>query len=227
MLFREVRRITSSAPWSFYKDGKQRYGVVDGQKLKKKHVEDAIVSVEKFHFLFTAVTSQRSSGGISGMYASLGRRLFEARDTQEAVSVIQELRRKLRSRVPSIEEFKALFPTIIVTENVTKQKKLVKYVLVGLDRFEKEDSTIDYDQMTIEHLAPQSLIGRIRYDDALIGQFGNLILISEELNGKLRDRPFKDKKRILQDSDYSLPKCIASASIGAERNPRTDGRNRG
>lgn len=51
------------------------------KKLKKKHLEDAVVAIEKFHFLFTAVTSQRSSGGISGMYAALGRRIFEANDT--------------------------------------------------------------------------------------------------------------------------------------------------
>jgi len=82
------------------------------KKLKKKHIEDALVAIEKFHFLFTAVTSQRSSGGISGMYAALGRRLFEAKDTHEAVKVIQELKQKLRDRIPSLEEFKALFPNI-------------------------------------------------------------------------------------------------------------------
>ena len=36
-------------------------------KIKSKHLQDALVAIEKFHFLFTAVTSQRSSGGISGM----------------------------------------------------------------------------------------------------------------------------------------------------------------
>jgi hypothetical protein len=59
------------------------------KKLKKKHVEEAIVAIEKFHFLFTAVTSQRSSGGVSEMYAALGRRLFEAKDTNDAVKVIR------------------------------------------------------------------------------------------------------------------------------------------
>jgi len=79
-------------------------------KLKKRHAEDALVAIEKFHFVFTAVTSQRSSGGISGMYAALGRRLFEAIDTEKAVEVIRDLKAKLRSRVPSIEEFKAVHP---------------------------------------------------------------------------------------------------------------------
>ncbi len=186
------------------------------KKLKKKHVEDAIVAIEKFHFLFTAVTSQRSSGGISEMYAALGRRLFEANDTQGAVDIIQELKRKLRDRVPSVEEFKALFPSIIFTDNITKQKKLVKYVLVGLDRQQTNAAVVDYEQMTIEHLAPQSLIGQEGYDDALIGQMGNLLLVSEELNGKLKNRPFKDKKRVLIEGGYKLPKLIQQAAVWGE-----------
>jgi hypothetical protein len=184
----------------------------------------AVVAIEKFHFLFTAVTSQRSSGGISEMYAALGRRLFEANNTQNAVQVIQELNQKLRDRVPSLEEFKALFPNIVFTDNITKEKKLVKYVLVGLDRQQTNPAVIDYDQMTIEHLAPQSLIGEQDYDDALIGQLGNLILISEELNGKLENKAFKDKKRILTESGYKLPKLIeqATAWTGREIKQRTE-----
>lgn len=185
------------------------------KKLKKKHVEDAVVAIEKFHFLFTAITSQRSSGGISEMYAALGRRLFEAKDTQEAIKVIQELKQKLRDRVPKIEEFKALFPSLVFTDNITKQKKLVKYVLIGLDRRQPSATVVDYDQMTIEHLAPQSLIGQPGYDEALIGQLGNLILLSEELNGKLKNKPFKEKKRILLDHGYKLPQIIDTASVWA------------
>lgn len=182
------------------------------KKLKKKHVEDAIVAIEKFHFLFTAVTSQRSSGGISGMYAALGRRLFEAKDTQDAVKVIQDLKQKLRDRIPSIEEFKALFPNVIFTDNVTKQKKLVKYVLVCLHRQGTNSVIVDYEQMTIEHLAPQSLIGSSSHDDALIGQIGNLLLVSEDLNGKLKNKSFKEKKRILMDNGYELPVLVEQAA---------------
>ena len=79
-------------------------------KIKKKHLEAALIAIEKFHFLFTAVTSQRSSGGISSMYASLGRRLFEAADTHAAVDVIRDLKNKLRPKIPSEIEVHALFP---------------------------------------------------------------------------------------------------------------------
>lgn len=186
------------------------------KKLKKKHIEDAIVAVEKFHFLFTAVTSQRSSGGISGMYAALGRRLYEAKDIQASVEVIKDLKQKLRDRVPSLDEVKALFPEIIYTDNVTRQRKLVKYILVGLDQTTPSPIAIDYDQMTIEHLASQSLIGQGEFSESLVGQLGNLLLVSDELNAKLKDKLFKDKKQILLDSGFKLAEEMkAAANWGA------------
>jgi len=182
------------------------------KKLKKKHIEDAIVATEKFHFLFTAVTSQRSSGGISGMYAALGRRLYEAKDTRASVEVIEDLKQKLRDRVPSLDEVKALFPGVIYTDNVTRQRKLVKYILVGLDQTTPSPIVVDYDQMTIEHLASQSLIGQDEFSESLVGQLGNLLLVSDELNAKLKDKPFKAKKQILLDSGFKLPEEITAAA---------------
>ena len=186
------------------------------KKLKKKHIEDAIVAIEKFHFLFTAVTSQRSSGGISGMYAALGRRLYEAKDTHASVEVIKELKQKLGNRVPSLDEVKALFSEIIYTDNVTRQRKLVKYILVGLDQTTQSSIAVDYDQMTIEHLASQSSIGQGEFSESLVGQLGNLLLVSDELNAKLKDKPFKDKKQILLGNGFKLPdEMKAAATWGA------------
>jgi len=186
------------------------------KKIKKSHLEDALVAVEKFHFLFTAVTSQRSSGGISAMYAAIGRRLFEAADTQTAVQIIRDLKNKLRERVPSLEEVKALFPELIYTNNFSKQRNLVKYVLVGLEKAINHGRTIDYDSMTIEHLIPQSMIGTDDFTDKIVGQSGNLILVSEELNGLLKDKTFEEKKKIFKEAHFDLPPEISSASKWTE-----------
>jgi hypothetical protein len=99
----------------------------------------------------------------------------------------------------------------VFTDTVTKQKKLVKYVLVRLELQRTKAATVDYDLMTIEHLAPQSLIGQ-GYDDSVIGQIGNLLLVSDDLNGKLKNKSFKDKKRMLVDAGYKLPKSIEQAT---------------
>lgn len=175
------------------------------KKLKKGHFEDAVVAIEKFHFLFTAVTSQRSSGGISEMYASLGRRLFEAKDTQAAVAILTEIKAKLRERVPLFEEVEALFPSIIHTENQTKQRPLVKYILAGFQRYSLKSVVVDFERMTIEHLGSQSQIGTGGFSEEIVGQLGNLILVPSELNTELDKKAFREKKKILRDAGVEIP----------------------
>jgi hypothetical protein len=175
------------------------------KKLKRAHFEEAVVAIEKFHFLFTAVTSQRSSGGISEMYASLGRRLFEATDTQAAVKLVAELKSKLRDRIPSLDEVKALFPSILFTDNQTKQKNLVRYILARFQTHSTTSVTIDFDGMTIEHLVPQSLIGTGGFSEEVVGQVGNLILLPPALNAKLANKAFKDKQKLLSSAGVPIP----------------------
>jgi uncharacterized protein DUF262/uncharacterized protein DUF1524 len=183
-----------------------------GKKFKKRRLENAIVAIEKFHFLFTAVTSQRSSGGISAMYASLARRIYESSDANEAQDVIRDLITKLRARIPSLVEVKALFPEIVFTDNITKHKSLVKYILARFDQRLSSAITIDYDSMTIEHLAAQSHIGTGGFTEDIVGQLGNLILVSEDLNNRLANKPFSEKKQILRTAGYIIPKEIKNAS---------------
>ena len=52
---------------------------------------------------------------------------------------------------------------------------------------------IDINLMTIEHIRPQS-DGEETGDEFDVGAIGNLLLIKEELNVKLGDKPFSVKK---------------------------------
>ena len=193
-------------------------------RITKKQLEAALVAIEKFHFLFTAATSQRSSGGISGMYASLGRRVFEAETMSSALTVIRELKQKLRDRVPSLEEVKALFPEILQTDQFSKQRSLVRYILAAFYTSARTGVVADFEKMSIEHLLPQSQIGVGELSDMVVGQLGNLILVSPEMNDKLKNKPFPEKKRILKEAGYVLPKEVAEANEwgAAQIRTRTD-----
>ena len=180
-------------------------------KLKTNHLEDALVATEKFHFLFTSITSQRSSGGISGMYARLGRSVFEAKDMNAAVRVVNELKAMLRQRVPSFDEFKALFTETLYTDRITKARGLVKYILIAFHKEIETTQTIDYNTMTIENLVPQSKIGEDGFTEQTVGQVGNLILVSGFANNRLGNKSFADKKKVLMDAGFPLPAEIAAA----------------
>ena len=69
-----------------------------GRGLKQRHVEGILSAIEKFHFIFTAITSQRSSGGISFMYAFHARDLFGANDLSNKIQTLNDLKKKLRGK---------------------------------------------------------------------------------------------------------------------------------
>lgn len=181
------------------------------RKIKKRHLEDALLAIEKFHFLFTAITSQRSSGGISAMYASLGRRIFESTDQMHATSVIAELKSKLQERMPIQEEVRALFPHVIFTDRMTKTRSLVRYILGRFLKPQSKGIVPNIESMTIEHIVPQSRIGDAGFTESVIGQLGNLILVSEDLNSSLANKSFAEKKRILLEAQMPIPKQMRSA----------------
>jgi hypothetical protein len=63
--------------------------------------------------------------------------------------------------------------------------------------------------MTIEHVGPQNPVE----DDALAryAEVGNLVLVSEELNGKLKNKGFAEKKKIMIDAGLPLDPILNGA----------------
>ena len=180
--------------------------------IKKKALESALCTIENFHFQFTAITSQRSSGGISGMYAALGRRLSSAKDSQAAADIIKDIKDKLSKRIPSESEFVALFPELLYTNTLSKQRALVKYVLVKIAKNDQLALPGDWEDLTIEHVIPQAKIDDGTYDEEVVGQLGNLLLVPSALNEKLKDKSFSEKKKILVAAKYPIPDEMEQAS---------------
>lgn len=185
--------------------------------LKKKEVEGMLADIENFHFVFTAITSQRSSGGISQMYASSARSLVNATTRDEKLAVLKDLHDKLKKRVPSYQEFEINFKEMKYSNDYTKQKKLVKYILRRVHEYHNRGVAADYDRMTIEHITPQGefVTGSIDYEH--MAQLGNLILVPEGLNEKLGDKAFPEKKRILNEHNVKLNDVLNSNSSWANQ----------
>lgn len=176
--------------------------------IKYAKLRDALFNIEKFHFVFTAVTSSRSSGGISAMYSSFARKIFEANNAQDASNEINTLVTKLRTRRPSLEEFKVAFNEIYYTNSRSKQKNLVRYILRKISEYHSYKYPVDFDDLTIEHLQPQSSIDE-KWSEETIGKLGNLIFIDQEMNGKLGTKGFTEKISMLKSDKYTLPEFLS------------------
>lgn len=183
-----------------------------GGIIKYKHFREAISMIEKFHFSFNAVTSSRSSGGISGMYSSFGKQIFGSNNKEEIINIIRDLKSKLEEREPIDSEFDVGFSQIIYTKAISSQKSLVQYILKRISIHESQPYIGDSDDLTIEHLMPQSARNKGTKED-VFGQIGNLMLIDSETNNLLSDKNFSEKKSILIEKGYKLPQILLESEI--------------
>ena len=188
----------------------------ESKTIKLKAAKDIIRSIEYFHFIFTAVTSQRSSGGISLMYAYHARELENASDSNGKAVSLNELKVKLRGKVPSLIEFKANFLEIFTTSKISKYKSLVRYILIKYDQYNRGENglnlSIDYDSLTIEHIYPENPKTVSKLPDEEVGMIGNLILVDHKLNEALGTKSFADKKQVLVSSDLHIDDDIQMAT---------------
>lgn len=182
--------------------------------LKIRQVQEILQAIENFHFIFTAITSQRSSGGIAQMYALHARDLNKAQTNEDKMKIINSLKKKLIERKPGYPEFEAQFNDLKYSETFSKQKKLIQYILGKITNLETNGYPINYNLMTIEHIAAQN--ARIKVSPESCAKIGNLLLIDHDLNDKLGNKDFSDKKILLLSSKVKVDEIIKNASIWNE-----------
>lgn len=185
--------------------------------IRNKTLRNVLSAIENFHFVFTAVTSSRSSGGISAMYSAFAQRLFNCQNSQQAADEIRAFKQKLDSKLPSMSEFSVNFSEIIYTNANSKQKNLVRYILKKISKHYGFKYKSDFDDLTIEHILPQELIKTKGVREQVVGCLGNLIFIESDINGKLDTKPFVEKKKILVKEGYSLPLIVEQSASWGEQ----------
>jgi Protein of unknown function DUF262/Protein of unknown function (DUF1524) len=172
-------------------------------------------TIERFHFQFTAIAQQSSSGGVSEMYAKHARELSSAGSRQIAATRLRLARTALVDRIPDEATFKSAFvERLVLTDELSRDKKLVQYVLKRLTEHVRPNTRLD--DGTVEHLIPQSQIGVVPAN--VVGNIGNLLWVSERLNARLDNRTMQQKRRILQGyrSLYDLDDILATAQWGPD-----------
>jgi uncharacterized protein with ParB-like and HNH nuclease domain len=190
--------------------------------ITKKQAEGLLAALEKFIFAYTAITTTQSTGGLSKKYSKLAIKLRNAVTENEKNNIYNEVKDSLRENIPSLENFIPKFKELKYTEQYTKDRNLIRYILGKFYEKSNPLSYVDYRLMTIEHIIPQDQIAGS--SDSLIGCLGNLILVNNELNQKLSNKSFGEKKKILIGSGYILDAEIINASkwSDVEINTRLD-----
>jgi hypothetical protein len=179
--------------------------------ISLKQAKDAVSAIERFHFMHTAVAGQSSSGGVSMMYAAAARDLSSEDDVQKRAKQIQDFITKLKGRVPDRETFNAGFSELRYSQADARARPLVRYILEKIDAIDRKGLPVNYVKMTIEHISSQNPPPGTDKDEKH-ASIGNLILVSEELNQKLKNNPFPKKKTLMIADGMPLDEVIKNAN---------------
>ena len=177
---------------------------VRSEKLTHKQFNNTLRVIESFHYQYTIVSRQSSSGGVTQMYAKAARDLHAARNEDKPrdvqAKVLRDITRKLFSRMPTREQFiLAFLDRFTYTSDYTTDKRFIQYTLERFTRHEYKNSVIQ--NPSIEHLLPQVNAKTDPKLASAIGSLGNLLLVDRAANAEdLSDKSYQQKKAILQTS---------------------------
>lgn len=182
----------------------------------------ALRLIENFTFQFNAITQSRGGGGISAMYAKLAQAVFKCTTGDKFAQILKDMKAKFQERLPSEEEFDYPFASKIYRSDFTRDRDLIRYMLGKLARSQGMSTAIALDDMTIEHLTPQS-VGKKTWEPDDVGAIGNLLFVTKDTNGKLDDKGFADKVSLIADE---VPWAGASVT-NAKKWTRAETKDRG
>jgi len=174
------------------------------KRLKDGQVRELFSLVERYHFMYTTISAQPSSGGVGLMYAAHAREIANAANSNAMGICITDFKKKIVSKVPSRETFVSKFKQLSYQNH--RQREVIRYTLWKI--YKKINPAVDVDRSTasIEHIMSQS------NGSTAVHNIGNLLVVPVKFNGEvLADRSFPQKKTLLSQYGYALEPEIEAA----------------
>ncbi|EPJ2732036.1 DUF262 domain-containing protein [Vibrio parahaemolyticus] len=176
------------------------------RKIRQSKLIEMLQVLEFFHFSFNAICSQRPSG-VENIYSSYARQVLSAETRGTAATALEELKVKLRAKVPSRDLFIRKFTELKFTKTSVADKKLIQYIFFMLERHERGSVEVVPLDMTLEHIMSQ------KTNHAKVGKIGNLLPLGSALNNKADTKPFSDKIALYQQSNFELTKSFSQNNL--------------
>ncbi|MXG72569.1 DUF262 domain-containing protein [Escherichia coli] len=186
-------------------------------KISLKMLKSSLERIEYFHFVFNAITSQRSSGVIATTYSEHAISLTAATSHDQIQSILNSLFKSLELKLPSFDEFYVNFAELNYLSNKTRNKHIIKYILSKQLGDAISCLNINHHLLTIEHYIPESNI-KTGVSGDIIGSIGNLLLIDEITNNNiLKNSVIGEKYSILNKSGYPLNQTYIMSPLWGEQ----------
>lgn len=189
------------------------YDVKERNLISTEQFKKAIITMENFHFAFTAICSMRTNN-LEAIYSRFAIALRKCTNKQETSKVIEEkLIVPLEKLYPKYNLFKAGFGELIYSKKDLPINIKTKYVVYKLNCFFSQKEIFE-DDGSIEHIVPETT-----GENAL--NIGNLILLERELNREADEKDYLDKLCYYRKSKYDwIQRFIKENDIWLEKKIR-------
>ncbi|MEA0553581.1 DUF262 domain-containing protein [Lysinibacillus irui] len=163
--------------------------------IKQKYFLEIIKLLENFHFKFNAITSSRVSN-IESKYSTFARKIREAKDSNDIIKIVEEIKMFFEANQPNYSTFKQNFMKLYYTKNNTSDKKLIQYILRKFEKYYQGTNELKPSNLSLEHIMSEST------NEYRIGLIGNILPLDKELNSEIGDVGFIDKLEGYRKSNY-------------------------
>ena len=170
--------------------------------ISKAELERVLVLL--LNYSIRRIMCEISSNSLRGLYKTLYNRVFNTPENKAhyydaIVSFLMQM--TSRDAIPSDEDFR----NALINNNLYRKHALCRYLLIGIENQGKEK--VVTDALSIEHIMPQNrnlstawqrMLGDnwMADKDRWLHTLGNLTLTG--YNSELGDRPFPDKKKMIE-----------------------------
>ncbi len=179
---------------------------LDDKKISEAYCIKGLQAIERFHFAHNAICSLRSSG-LDTMYAKVSKEIHSAADKHIVHKKVDELIESLNKKMPTRDQFQANFDSKMFysdtkgkNKELEKNKRLVQYALKKIE-YKKQNKNVKFVNLSLEHICPETRTSEWEHiDDKLVINIGNIVLLDANLNSKVGQKNFDEKKQSISKS---------------------------
>ncbi|MBU0588778.1 MAG: DUF262 domain-containing HNH endonuclease family protein [Gammaproteobacteria bacterium] len=182
----------------------------ESKSLSKGELLRILQVIEIFTFVNTNLMNARSSGGVAQMYAFHAKTLSSAIEPTRRQKAINDFVTKLSLKLPTEAVFLEKFRALRYSDKFSTQKREVQYVVTKLFTWMFPAVAINPNEMSIEHIEPQS---STVIPDVDVASIGNLWFLKTAFNNQLANSPATNKLTKYKAGQLPCDNTLANATI--------------
>ena len=171
---------------------------LDLGRINEKTFINHLKQIEKFHFIFTAICSERSNL-IESLYYDYSPKIR----SNYSKGLFNEFLMKLCDKLPNYSKFEAFFLQKGYSQKDKKarrQRKLIRYIIETIENYFNQTDEIVINNYSIEHILNDDSLNENSH------KIGNLLPLDRNINGNIGDREFSEKLNFYQQSEFKVVK---------------------